>query len=188
MDSFDAFRLIRFKHLGGNKNMRRFNLMIMLLLTALLFQVTPAFSAVPNVSWWHGDDNANDSVGSNHGTLTGVTYSAGKVGQAFDFDGSAAQYVAVPNSSSFDLIGFHSVSFWVYLKEKPADGKYYYLVNIWKVGVEDKRVIIDSGGTVGYYLHGTTTANNGVTSTTPLTAGVLRQLYPGQGHNVSRWL
>jgi hypothetical protein len=40
------------------------------------------------ISWWPGDGNANDIIGSNNGTLVGdVTFSAGEVGQAFSFDG-----------------------------------------------------------------------------------------------------
>lgn len=40
------------------------------------------------VSWWGGDNNALDMAGTSNGTLVnGATYAAGKVGQAFSFDG-----------------------------------------------------------------------------------------------------
>ncbi len=40
------------------------------------------------VSWWPGDGNADDIVGTNHGILTnGATVVPGMVGQAFSFDG-----------------------------------------------------------------------------------------------------
>ena len=39
------------------------------------------------VSWWPGDGNANDIVDGNDGTLNGANFTAGKVGQAFSFDG-----------------------------------------------------------------------------------------------------
>ncbi|MBA4372567.1 MAG: hypothetical protein C0402_06855 [Thermodesulfovibrio sp.] len=40
------------------------------------------------ISWWGGDNNALDMVGTKNGTLVGgVTYAQGKVGQAFSFDG-----------------------------------------------------------------------------------------------------
>ena len=40
------------------------------------------------VSWWGGDNNALDIVGTNNGALQGnATYAAGKVGQAFSLDG-----------------------------------------------------------------------------------------------------
>ena len=37
------------------------------------------------VSWWPLDGNANDIIGGNNGTLVGVTFAAGKVGQAASF-------------------------------------------------------------------------------------------------------
>lgn len=40
------------------------------------------------LSWWPGDGNADDIIGSNNGALVGgVTFTAGEVGQAFSFDG-----------------------------------------------------------------------------------------------------
>jgi len=42
------------------------------------------------------DGNANDSIGSKHGTVTGtVSYPTGKIGQAIDLDGSS-DYVTLP--------------------------------------------------------------------------------------------
>jgi len=41
------------------------------------------------VSFWKGEDDANDSVGINHATLqNGATFADGKVGHAFSLDGS----------------------------------------------------------------------------------------------------
>ncbi|TAH50331.1 MAG: LamG domain-containing protein [Chloroflexota bacterium] len=55
------------------------------------------------VSCWKGENNANDSVGTNNGTLEGsVTFVEGKVGQAFNFDGTTAD-VRVPASSSLNV-------------------------------------------------------------------------------------
>ncbi|GEM_PF-7057975 len=66
------------------------------------------------VSWWPGDGNANDIVGSNEGTLHGdATFAAGKVGDAFRFDGSG-DYVTAPDSPLwyFGLNDF-SIELWV---------------------------------------------------------------------------
>ena len=42
------------------------------------------------VSWWPGDGDALDIIGSSHGTPQGgVTFAAGKVSQAFSLDGSS---------------------------------------------------------------------------------------------------
>ena len=48
---------------------------------------TPAPSGMTN--WWPGDNNANDVVGGDPGTLqNGATFGPGKVEQAFDLDGT----------------------------------------------------------------------------------------------------
>jgi hypothetical protein len=56
------------------------------------------------ISWWKADGNANDTLGSNNGTLTnGATIvSNGKSGSAFSFDG-INDYVNIPNESNFDF-------------------------------------------------------------------------------------
>ncbi len=47
------------------------------------------------LSWWRGEDNASDFVGTNQGTLeNGAGYGIGEVGQAFQFDGVASYFVA----------------------------------------------------------------------------------------------
>jgi uncharacterized repeat protein (TIGR01451 family) len=67
------------------------------------------------VSWWGGDGNANDIIGTNHGTLVnGATYAAGKVGQAFSFSG-VNDYVEIPDSSSLNPSGAFSVDGWFYI-------------------------------------------------------------------------
>jgi hypothetical protein len=59
--------------------------------------------APPNqVAWYRGENNANDSVGTNNGTNNGVTFSPGKVGQAFTFNGTTTQNIAVPDSISLN--------------------------------------------------------------------------------------
>ena len=55
------------------------------------------------VSWWKGEGNAQDAVGTNNGIgLNGISYSAGEVGQAFVF-GQTNSAVVVPASPSLDV-------------------------------------------------------------------------------------
>jgi PKD repeat protein len=69
------------------------------------------------VGWWKAESNANDSVGSNNGTLHGgATYAAGKSGQAFSFDGAGGCYLNIPYNDGLDIQGSLSVSGWVYLR------------------------------------------------------------------------
>ena len=54
------------------------------------------------VSWWPGDGDATDIVDANNGVISGagVTFVAGKVGQAFNFDGT--DFVRVPDNNNLE--------------------------------------------------------------------------------------
>jgi hypothetical protein len=55
------------------------------------------------VSWWPGEGNANDIMGNNNGFLQGgINFTAGEVGQAFNFDG-VDDGISVPASSSLNV-------------------------------------------------------------------------------------
>lgn len=64
----------------------------------------------PN-SWWMGDGDASDSIGGRHATLhAGATFAAGRVAQAFAFDG-VDDYASVDHDTALDVgssdWGFH---------------------------------------------------------------------------------
>ena len=64
------------------------------------------------VGWWRGETNALDQSGTSDGTLAGnTTYEAGRVGQAFVFDGSG-DGVSVGNPVSLQLQAF-TIEAWV---------------------------------------------------------------------------
>jgi hypothetical protein len=64
------------------------------------------------VSWWRAEGDANDSIGTNNGTLNGgTTFTAGEVGQAFSFNGSNS-YVLVPSSPSIKTTGPFTIEAW----------------------------------------------------------------------------
>jgi len=59
-------------------------------------QCTPPPSGL--VTWYTGDGTANDFVGTNHGTpQNGASFAAGKVGQAFNFNGTN-QFISLPTN------------------------------------------------------------------------------------------
>ena len=63
---------------------------------------------------WKADGNATDSVGSNNGTIMGgLTYSTGKIGSAFQFNGTNAYVRLADNSMNFT--GDFTISAWVYI-------------------------------------------------------------------------
>lgn len=65
------------------------------------------------VSWWPGEGNASDIIGTSSGTLAGgVTFTNGEVGQAFNFNGIQS-YVEVPDVPSLQLTNDLTIEFWV---------------------------------------------------------------------------
>lgn len=71
------------------------------------------------VSWWRGENNADDGVGTNRGILqNGTGFGSGLVGQALSFDG-ISNYVTIPASPSLDVgsAGGLTVECWI----KPAE-------------------------------------------------------------------
>ena len=99
------------------------------IITSAVFVLTAAANStncVPPpaglVSWWPGEGNANDIVGTNNGTLYGgVGFAYGEVGQAFSFNGTNS-YILVPNSASLNPTGSFSIETWVYPFEDTAAG------------------------------------------------------------------
>jgi len=66
------------------------------------------------VGWWKGDGNALDQAGGNDGTpQNGTTFVAGKVGQAFKFDGMN-DYVTIKNAALVANNNASTVNAWVY--------------------------------------------------------------------------
>ena len=89
-------------------------------LTSIFTTETTCYTAPSGlISWWKGNGNANDSHGSNNGTLiNGATFAPGKVGQAFSFDG-VNQFVSITDSPSLrpkDL----TIETWVKFSSVPS--------------------------------------------------------------------
>jgi Concanavalin A-like lectin/glucanases superfamily len=89
-----------------------------LLVLCSLFSVAAAQTCVQPlaglVSWWPGDNNADDIQNGNNGTLQGgVTFAPGEVDQAFNFDGSTG-FVQVPQNSLWEFgSDDFTVDFWI---------------------------------------------------------------------------
>jgi hypothetical protein len=64
------------------------------------------------VSWWSADGNALDIQGTNNGTATNITYAAGKIGQAFSFNGFSS-FVQTPHSPGLNLTSQISILAWI---------------------------------------------------------------------------
>jgi PKD repeat protein len=67
------------------------------------------------VSWWPGEGNANDIIGSNNATLVnGATFGSGEVGQAFSLNGAGA-FVSASDSPSLDITNQITIEAWIYI-------------------------------------------------------------------------
>ena len=65
------------------------------------------------VAWWPGDDNADDIVGGNHGTLEGgTTFAPGIVGQAFSLDGTG-DYIGMGDKPGLERRSQITIDAWV---------------------------------------------------------------------------
>lgn len=74
----------------------------------------------PAAAWWSGENNANDARGRHRGTLVGgVTFVAGKVGQAFSLDGTS-QYVVVPDAPELNPTRGLTVEAWINPEAQPG--------------------------------------------------------------------
>lgn len=110
----------------------------------------PVADATSNlVAYYKLDNNANDSVvSSNNGTATGITYTAGKTGNAAIFD-SASDRIDIPDS---DVLSFtdgtndfaYTINTWVYVTAFNTDTNIIaYKANTagsafeWAVSIED---------------------------------------------------
>ena len=74
------------------------------------FKPAPTWpSTVPlPIAQWKLDGNANDSIGTNNGTATNITWQQGKVNDGAVFNGSSSKI----NLSTITLTGDFTVSFW----------------------------------------------------------------------------
>jgi hypothetical protein len=71
---------------------------------------------------YNGESNANDSFGANNGTAQGgLTYGTGKIGNAFNGNGTNA-YVSLPNNS-WNFTGTFSINIWAYLSSSSTNSK-----------------------------------------------------------------
>ena len=78
------------------------------------------------LGWWRGEWDATDALGTNNGSLNGgVTFVPGKVGQAFNLDGSTG-YIKIPASASLTMSGASGLTMECWIK--PADFNVHPLI------------------------------------------------------------
>jgi hypothetical protein len=102
-----------------------------LALTAASVLALTASAHAALVHEWQGNGNANDSVGTNNGSLVGdTTFTTGVSGQAFSFDGNGDD-VEVPDDPSHYFSGSFTIDAW----EKTTDGNdQHFVFSIYECG------------------------------------------------------
>jgi hypothetical protein len=111
---------------------------------------------------YNAENNANDSFGSNNGTAVGgLTYTTGKIGQAFQFNGTNS-YVSLPNTSNqFNFYGDFSISTWVNTPNYTSNriifsnyslgGTYGYGIILYHANTNIFGCALYNGNTIGQY-------------------------------------
>jgi hypothetical protein len=91
------------------------------LLALLVTNADGSLAVPPNgQNWWPAENNAHDELGGNDGTAqSGVSYTVGKCGQAFAFDGTTNALIAV---GAPEMPPPWSASFWVKSQVAPGAG------------------------------------------------------------------
>ena len=96
------------------------------------------------VNWWTADNHTFDIIGGNHGTLqNGAGFGAGKVAQAFSFDG-VDDYVEVAHDpdAAFNFDGSFTIDAWIFLESSPTPFEFAPIASKWDdvpEGVDNER-------------------------------------------------
>ena len=104
------------------------------------------------VAWWQAEGNAINTVGTNTISLgSGASYSPGKVGQAFNFNGASGAYITVQSSPSLNLTQDVTIEGWI----KPTNNT-ARIVNKEYAGGTDYGLRIDGVGALAFTIPGIT--------------------------------
>jgi hypothetical protein len=67
---------------------------------------------VGGVAWWRGEGDARDILGGSHASFAANTFTTGRVGQAFQFNGS--QFAQAPDHASLDFSNAFTIELWAF--------------------------------------------------------------------------
>ena len=103
------------------------------------------------ISEWSWENNANDSQGTHHGTISGATFDTGISGQAVSIDGND-DYVKM--TSGPDLRGLTSLTMTSWVNSDPNSGQNYSrVIEIGNDAGTSTAIVLDTnGGTSGNYI------------------------------------
>ncbi len=131
------------------------NGIVMLAVLAAATLPTQASSCTPPpaglVGWWRGEGNANDSIGTNNGSLSpsGASYATGEVGQGFRFDGTNG-FLQIPDADALKPANVTAEA-WVWLDPNITGPRNEHIVfkqnswSAWFEGYSLLKVDLDNG-------------------------------------------
>lgn len=120
-------------------------------LGVLSYHSASASTDVDIVSRWSAEGNANDSVGVNNGVLQGgVTYTAGKVGQGFSFDGNSS--VEVANSPTLETSAITTAA-WVRSFNSPGAYRYILAKGLQNCDASSYGLYTGQNGGLSFYVY-----------------------------------
>ena len=125
----------------------------LLLVSATLLLIHPVVGA-NLAAFWPAEGNSADAAGVYHGSLLGgVTFTSGRSGQAFAFDGSTGWIVATP-STNLNLLAGATLMAWVRLDYLPSvAGHIMYVVGKSQSG-NDFDIQIETDDRTRFYIGG----------------------------------
>jgi len=112
------------------------------------------------IAYYKFDGNSNDSVGSNNGSDTSITYSAGKIGDAAFFDGSSSR---ISLSSAASLASSFTVAGWARTTTTAAYRTIYSsgtALNFWRVGIDNTGKLTFTEDNIADYMGTTSMSTN----------------------------
>jgi streptogramin lyase len=140
-------------------------------------RTVPTAVAAPSglVSWWTGNGTANDVMGLNNATPTGLTYATGEVGQAFSFDGTDDRAQIVDNPS-LQFTTSLSIEGWVQVNGFPTGtngddhGEIFFRGDD-RSGLDPYSLSVEPNGTLNFQV--TNASNASASVAAPIATGQL---------------
>ncbi|VVB74077.1 Concanavalin A-like lectin/glucanases superfamily protein [uncultured archaeon] len=123
------------------------------------------------VSYWRAEDDSDDLLGLNNGTWSGTeAYDVGKVGHAFNFDGS--NYITVPHDPSLSPTDAITLEAWINPTSSALSGYSPFVSNWNDVGADQRTYSfwLQDGKAAFYLSHDGTSAITAVVGSTTLIA------------------
>lgn len=126
------------------------------------------------VSYWKLDSNSNDSVTTNNGTDTDISYAtAGKLGNSATFNGSSSE-ILLPSGVSVKGLTAASLSMWFNKTSDPSAGqeKRLYYESTDATGFSRWSVRLNDAGTISIIARDNSSGNGFLATSAALSNGV----------------